>query len=33
MFGIAVDDAMHPVIRYNDVWNNTGGNYMQFCSG
>lgn len=33
VFGIAVDTELHPVIRYNDVWNNAQGNYMEFCSG
>lgn len=31
--GIAVDEDLLPVIQYNDVWNNLGGNYMAFCVG
>jgi hypothetical protein len=32
-FGVAVDETMLPTINYNDVWNNSGGNYMSYCSG
>ncbi len=32
-YGIAADETMLPTINYNDVWNNSGGNYMGYCSG
>jgi hypothetical protein len=32
--GIAVDTTLSPpYVAYNNVWGNTGGNYMSFCSG
>lgn len=31
--GVAADSEMLPVANYNDVWNNAGGNYMEYCSG
>ncbi len=31
--GVAADSDLLPVASYNDVWNNAGGNYMEYCSG